>query len=198
MAKESMLVKILDDKNLIEYKQRDELLAALNMPTPDAFIKEHPTAKNVKYIPIDKVEYLLTKIYQRWHVEVMRESVMANSVAVTIRLHYFDPISQTWDFQDGVGAMDLQTAKGYKASDLSEIVPGAVQKALPAAKSYAVKDAAEQLGKIFGKDLNRRDTLAYDQNFAGDETNRRLEVIKNNAKKMAQEAVDEVHIPTAE
>jgi len=36
-------------------------------------------------------------------------------------------------------------------------------KAAPAAESYAVKDAAEKIGKIFGKDLNRADQIVYDE-----------------------------------
>ena len=35
-------------------------------------------------------------------------------------------------------------------------------KAAPAAESYAIKDAAEKLGKIFGKDLNRKDVIGYE------------------------------------
>jgi hypothetical protein len=35
-------------------------------------------------------------------------------------------------------------------------------KSVPAAESYAVKDAAEKIGRIFGKDLNRKDLLTYD------------------------------------
>ena len=34
-------------------------------------------------------------------------------------------------------------------------------KSVPAAESYAVKDAAEKLGKLFGKDLNRKDAFGY-------------------------------------
>ena len=34
-------------------------------------------------------------------------------------------------------------------------------KALPSAKSYALKDAAELLGDLFGKNLNRKDVLAF-------------------------------------
>jgi len=35
-------------------------------------------------------------------------------------------------------------------------------KALPAAESYAIKDAAEKLGQIFGSNLNRKDTVQTD------------------------------------
>jgi hypothetical protein len=34
-------------------------------------------------------------------------------------------------------------------------------KSLPAAESYAIKDAAEKLGILFGKNLNRKDTIAF-------------------------------------
>ena len=34
--------------------------------------------------------------------------------------------------------------------------------AAPAAESYAIKDAVEKLGKLFGKDLNRKDSMGYD------------------------------------
>lgn len=37
-----------------------------------------------------------------------------------------------------------------------------VQIAAPAAETYAIKDAAEKFGKLFGKDLSRKDTLSYD------------------------------------
>jgi len=33
--------------------------------------------------------------------------------------------------------------------------------ALPSAESFAIKDAAQKLGKLFGKDLNRRETVAF-------------------------------------
>ena len=39
---------------------------------------------------------------------------------------------------------------------------GSVMKAAPAAESYAIKDAAEKIGKLFGKDLNRADKIMYD------------------------------------
>ena len=37
-----------------------------------------------------------------------------------------------------------------------------VQISVPAAETYAIKDAAEKFGKIFGKDLSRKDSMSYD------------------------------------
>lgn len=151
----------LRDNEQIAYKN-DALNAILNVETPDKWVKQHPFAKNVKYIPIDKVEYLMTKIFQVWNVEVIDFKQIFNSVSCHVRVHYKDPVSEVMRFQDGVGAVGIQTDKGATASDMGAIKSDAVMKALPAAKSYAIKDACEHIGKIFGRDLNRPDALGYE------------------------------------
>lgn len=156
------LPKIQDlHHDLAEAFQTDQLNLLLNQPPPSKWIKEHPFAKNVNYIPIDKVEFLLTKIFQEWRVEVMREGQLFNSVYVAIRLHFKNPLNGEWGYHDGLGAVGVQTDKGASASDLSAIKQDAIMKALPAAESYAVKDAAEKLGVLFGKNLNRKDTIGF-------------------------------------
>jgi hypothetical protein len=113
------------------------------------------------YLPIDKVEFLLTYIFQNWRVEVLRETVMFNAIAVAVRLHVQNPLTKEWTFQDGVGAMNVQTDSGKTAADLGAIKSAAVQMSLPSAKSYAIKDAAEHFGAIFGRDLNRKDIIQF-------------------------------------
>jgi hypothetical protein len=61
----------------------------------------------------------------------------------------------------GVGAAPVQTDKGSSAIDLASIKSRAVQIAVPIAKSLAKKDAAEELGALFGRDLNRKDTVMF-------------------------------------
>ena len=136
------------------------LAVILNAEPPQNWIKVHPMTK-FKYIPIERVEYLLTRIFGRWKVEVKESGILANSVQVIIRLHYIDPVTGEWDWQDGIGASPLQTNAGAGAIDFNQIKNAAVQMAAPAAESYAIKDAAEKLGKIFGKDLNRKDEINY-------------------------------------
>lgn len=163
---ENKLPKIQDlHHDLQEAFKNDQLNLILNQPVPSQWIKEHPFAKNVKYIPIEKVEFLLTKIFQEWRVEILREGQMFNSVYVTIRLHYKNPISGEWQYHDGVGAVGVQTDAGKSAADLASIKQDAIMKALPAAESYAVKDAAEKLGVIFGKNLNRKDTIGFSETY---------------------------------
>ena len=139
--------------------KNNELNILLNQEPPASWVKENKFANNTRYIPIEKVEYLLTSIFIQWRVEIKQTQVIANSVAVCVRLHVLNPVTGEWDWQDGVGASPIQTDSGASATDFSKVKAAAVQMAYPAAESYAVKDAAEKLGKLFGKDLNRRDVV---------------------------------------
>lgn len=140
----------------------------MNQEPNPKWVKENKYAGNSKYIPIGVVETLLQKILKDFRIEVLREGTMFNAVYVTIRLHYKHPVSGEWSFFDGTGAAELQTKAGSSAADLGAINKGAVMMALPMAKSYALKDACEHFGKLFGRDLNRKDTLGFtlDQNLA--------------------------------
>lgn len=140
-------------------------------PKPE-WIKQNKFANNSNYIPVGIVEYLLTSIYLKWRIEVKGVQVIANSAVVTVRLFVLDPISGEWDWQDGVGASPIQTKSGAAATDFSQVNTSAVQMAVPAAESYAFKDAAEKLGKLFGKDINRAEmsadyTRMQDTKFGG-------------------------------
>jgi len=146
----------------LEIKKENDLNILLNHEPKKEWVKIHPMVTGAKYIPIEIIEYLLTSVFIVWNVEIKNVQVIANSIVVTIRLHYQNPIDGEMRFQDGVGASPMQTAKDAGATDFSQIKSAAVMMAAPAAESYAIKDAAEKLGKLFGKDLNRKDALGYD------------------------------------
>lgn len=139
----------------------DQFNLLMNQPPEPKWIKENPYAGNSKYIPIGILETLLQRIFKEFRVEVMREGTMFNAVYVTIRLHYLNPVSGEWSYHDGVGSAQIQTAKGASAADLSSISNNAVMMALPMAKSYAIKDACDHFGKLFGRDLNRKETMGF-------------------------------------
>jgi len=67
-------------------------------------------------------------------------------------------------------------------------------KAAPASKSFAVKDAAEQIGRLFGRDLNRPDQISYDsldiQDYAIDPSGEQamyIMVLLENSTKTSEE-----------
>lgn len=164
-----LVTNLVDESvnELIMPAQREVLNSILNKPAHEPWLKEHPMNKNLRYLPVDKVEWLLRKLFKRTRIEVIEYKQLFNSVSCHVRIHYIDPISGEWDYHDGVGAVGVQLDAGSQGSDMSKIKHDAVMKALPSAKSYAKKDAAEELGKIFGADLNRKDTIGFmpDQNL---------------------------------
>lgn len=165
-AKEKAKLPSLNDlfNDKVQLVGRYEALnTILNAEPPTSWIKEHPHIPGWKYLPIEKVEYLLTRIFKRSSIKVRKTGMLLNAVEVTVRVKYLDPISGEWLSQDGVGACELQTqAKtGALKTDMSNINRGAVSMALPIAKSLAVKDATDHIGKIFGRDLNRKDVIPF-------------------------------------
>lgn len=162
--------ELYNSENQMVLSKQNDLNILLNQEPKSTWVKPHPIAKKkvdgkqvpVEYLPIGRVEWLLTNLFVKWRVELIREGLIANSAYCTIRLHYLDPVTNEWDYQDGIGACPLQTDADASATDWTRIKTDAVMKALPAAKSYAIKDAAEHLGKLFGKDLNRADEIGYD------------------------------------
>lgn len=148
--------------NEVVKSEENELQVFLNQEPPEKWIKLNKFANNSRYLAIDKIEYLLTSIFVKWWVEVLEWKVIANSVGVSVRLFYVSPITGETLHQDGLGAMPMQTDEGKGAVDFNFIKTSAVQMALPGAESYAIKDAAEKIGRVFGKDLNRKDLMAYE------------------------------------
>lgn len=177
------LVKYVNNEVRIEEIQDSaRLKSILNSPVNTKWLKNHPTAKNVKYLPIDKIEMLLDMVFQEWRIEILSTSQLAQSVCVTVRVHYKNPITGEWSFHDGVGASPLQTNAGKSAADLANIKNNAVQLAAPAAKSYAIKDAVEHLGKMFGRDLNRSDTVGY--KFLYKDEQEQQKEVKDNSEEL--------------
>lgn len=153
------LITLIDEERRVEVSNQDRLREVLNKQPSVNWIKEHPLAKGVKYIPIDKTETLLDAIFQEWRVEIKNVFQLAQSICAIIRLHYKNPITGEWTYHDGTGAVPLKTDKGFTAADLSHIKSDAVATGAPAAVSFAIKDAADHIGKLFGRDLNRKDTI---------------------------------------
>lgn len=159
------ITELYKEETLMDIRKEKELILLLNCNPPSTWVKEHPSSneKNrIYYIPIEKIEFLLTRIFNKWWVEIKEMQLIANSVVVTVRLYYINPITGKEEWQDGIGAQPLQTDKGAGATDFNAIKNNAVSLAAPSAESYAIKDAAEKLGKLFGKDLSRKSSMDYE------------------------------------
>lgn len=161
----SNLPKIKDIYSNIELAvQQDGLMVVLNQNPLPAWVKTHPYIKDYKYLPIERIEYLLRSIFKtNYKIEVLKTGLLLNTVEVTVRVHYKDIVTGEWMYHDGVGAQEIQTKQGsgHLLLDMSNINRGAITMALPIAKTVAVKDACDHFGKLFGSDLNRKDYIDY-------------------------------------
>jgi len=121
----------------------EEMSLLLDHDPPKEWLKEHPQYKGHLYLPIEKVEMLLSLIFKaNRKVQVVNVTQLFNSISVTVRVHFLD-FSGVWLWHDGVGA------------DNPAIGTNTVAGSLPAAKSLAICDACDHLGRLFGRDLNR-------------------------------------------
>lgn len=168
------VAELFSDK-IEEAGKIEQLNFLLAQEPPAKWVKEHPFISQevdgqkvpYKYLPIDKIEYLLRRIFKKYRIEITGQGTAFNGVWVTVRVHWLNPATGEMDYHDGIGAEQLQTKKGTSASDLINVNNGAIAMAFPKAKTAAVKDACDHFGKMFGCDLNRRDTLNFnvDQNI---------------------------------
>lgn len=184
------LAELYEDNLQIAFKQ-DQFNYLVNQEPKAEWIKENKYAGNSKYLPIGIVETLLQKIFKSYKIEVLREGVMFNAVYVTVRLHYLNLMNNEWTFNDGLGAVQLQTKQGTSPADLQNINNNAVMMALPMAKSYAIKDAAENIGKIFGRDINRKDVMAFS-------VDKSLSIQDKNDETEKQRAIDFINNATSQ
>jgi len=159
------LSDLIDKDKVVEVAKQEQLNYLLNQEPLKEWVKVHPFIKGYKYIPIGIIEILLIKIFKSYSIEVVNYGMLLNAVACHVRLTVVSPVNGEKNTLDGVGAVEVQTIKdsGALKLDMSNINRGAIMMSLPAAKSFAIKDAAEHLGRLFGRDLNRKeaDTLQF-------------------------------------
>lgn len=140
----------------------ESLNALLNADPNPKWILEHPFIKDYMYIPIDKIEFMLRKIFKKYSIQITGQGTAFNGVWVTVRVNYLNPITNTMEYHDGIGAKQLQTKKGTSPADMVNINNGAIDMAFPIAKTVAIKDACDHFGRIFGCDLNRKNTMKFE------------------------------------
>lgn len=157
-------------KDLQTAQKNDAFVALMNQKPKNEWIKTHPFIKGYKYLPIERIEYLLKSIFKRYRIEITGQGQSFNGVWVTVRIHYLHPITGEWDFHDGIGGAAIQLRAQTKEEKDNNIKPafineninnGALSMAFPMAKTIAIKDACDHFGCLFGSDLNRKDEINY-------------------------------------
>ena len=100
----SNLPKIKDLYGDIQVAQKnDAFVTLMNQPPNDAWVKVHPFISGYKYLPIERIEYLLKSIFKNYRIEITGQGTAFNGVWVTVRVHYVHPITGEWSYHDGIG-----------------------------------------------------------------------------------------------
>lgn len=145
-----------------EYKSIEEFQKFLNKAPDKREIKTNPYAGNSLYIPIAVIEQRLDEMYAGlWSIDGLTVEVIANSVVCILTLKVVHPVAKMMIRRSGIGAIPIQLNKGEKEMSFSTIKSDAIRKNAPAAKAQALRNAAQSLGAIFGRNLNRDDVADY-------------------------------------
>lgn len=147
----------------------DELLRLLNQPANMQWVRQHPMIKikvqgqwqPLQYIPVEKVKYLLTRIFGIWHREIREVKPFFNASLAIVRVHVKHPFTGEELWHDGVGAAPMQTDAGASATDASALKADAALKAGGSSVSYALKNACECFGQIFGGNLQNPEAIQF-------------------------------------
>lgn len=142
----------------IKQDQYTELLRfnELLSTTPKAeWIKVNKHSNNARYLPIRKVEDLLRSFFGAYQVEMIGQPhILGNSVVISVHLKVYHPIIKEWLVYAGTGAVPIELEQGAKPLQFELIKAKGLHKNIPAAKAFAVSNAAKLIGRVFGSDLN--------------------------------------------
>ncbi|MFZ1389469.1 MAG: hypothetical protein WAS34_18955 [Thiolinea sp.] len=123
----------------------DEILNS--EPKKEWLSTEKINDKEVLSLPIERVEFLMSRLFKGVCYEVKQWTEGVKLAEITVRVNYID--NGIVMFQDGVA---------------SSVIKGNGMAIAPALKSMAIKDACHSIGRIFGKDLNRPNTIEKSNN----------------------------------
>ena len=148
------------DRELLKRLQKFNLQLSR---TPPKVATERLEGKDILHVPISVIENTLRRIYfGMYSIELLDIKLMVNEVVCTARIRVYHPVFGCWLNYDGVGAVAVQQVSGSKVADFMQTkLTGAIHKNAGAAYSFAIKNAAKRIGKVFGADLNRKYEDAY-------------------------------------
>ncbi len=135
-------------------------------------------------LPISYVEMTLDELYfGLWETVNFKSQLITNEVVGSLELRVFHPITQQWISRTGTASIQIMVdrvpdgvtgqEKNRWALDPSNKKSNALDMAYPKLKAECTKNAAKSLGKIFGRDLNRKEKVAtYEPLIMGSENNK--------------------------
>lgn len=138
-------------------------------PNPGEFDKT-PDGQ-ASYLPISFIEMSLDELFLgQWSTENFKWSAITNEVQGSIELVLIHPITQKEIRRTGAGSIVIMVdslskeekdvmskqARNLYALNPENKKPNALDLGFPKLKAECIKNAASSLGKLFGRDINRK------------------------------------------
>jgi hypothetical protein len=140
-----------------ERAKAQNFLKLLNKPVTISQIKVNKFANDSKYIPISFIETRLDQyFFGFWETVNFRTQVIVNEVVGSIDLRVKHPVTGEWLTRTGAAGVPIQMKSGSGVTQVSEKIHNTLVKDYPHLKAMCVLNAVKSLGKMFGRDLNRK------------------------------------------
>ena len=147
--------------------------ARLNAEPPEESTESTPD-KKAKTVVISHIEMTLDEMFfGQWKTEGFRWQTIANEVQGTLELVVVHPVTGYEIRRTGAASVvitvdrvpdqikDDPQLRNQWALSPSNKKPNALDMAFPKLKAECLKNAAQSLGKVFGRDLNRKNKDTY-------------------------------------
>lgn len=126
-----------------------------NLPDAES-IDKTPDGK-AGTILISHIEMLLDEyFFGLWETENFKWAVIANEIVGSIDLCFYHPVTGIRMKRNGAAAIQIMVNAGTNALDVQNKKSNALDMGFPKLKAECLKNAANSLGKMFGRDLNRK------------------------------------------
>lgn len=165
----------------------EKFLIRLNQEPDPKEIAKTPDGK-ASDLPISYVEMTLDELfYGLWSTRNFTTKLISNEVVGELELEVIHPVTQLPIVRIGSAAIQIMVDKvpdGMSGQERNQWAlnaankkPNALDMAYPKLKAECTKNAAKTLGKVFGRDLNRRDKVdSYKPSIMKNETTKEMTV----------------------
>ncbi|WP_027380799.1 hypothetical protein [Chryseobacterium daeguense] len=127
----------------------------LNKHDPKDGVESTPDGR-ARSIGISHIEMTLDEYFLGlWETENFRWSVISNEVVGSLDLIVTHPVTGQKYKRVGAASIIIMVDKGASALDVTKKKANALDLGFPKLKAECLKNAAQSLGKLFGRDLNR-------------------------------------------
>lgn len=190
----TQLVETMSKNTLLseeKIKSIEQFNQKLNENPPKDEIQVNSMANNSKYLPISFVQTKLDEIFLgMWSFKMEHCQVIANEIIGYGSLELVNPVTGMKITRSGSAAVVIQQSKDSAITDFSSKIKNTLVKDFPHLQAECIKSAAKTLGKVFGRDLNRKFQDDYSPEYSSEIDRSKIDGDVRETLKKAQSVED--------